>query len=107
MVTQQTRRESYELILETLGKRQQMVFDALKEYGPATANELAQYLYERGMTLTAERNNTHPRLNELEKSELIEIIGKRKCSVTGKTCAVYQVFEGEKAQIELPFTDIE
>lgn len=90
-ITHETRRESYDLILEDLGKRQKSVYDCLSEWGEATAGELAWFMYQRGLIPTSDINNVHPRLNELEKAEFIEIVGKRKCEVSKKKCAVYRI----------------
>lgn len=100
-ITQETRRQSYDEILETLGKRHQMVIDALKDHGPGTANEIAKYLFDHGKTATPDRNMVHPRLTELDEMELVDILGKRKCSVTGRTCAVYQIQDSENPQLKL------
>jgi hypothetical protein len=37
-----------------------------------------------------DRNNVHPRLNELVALGFVYVTGKRACSLTGKTVAVYK-----------------
>lgn len=91
-ITQQTRRQSLDKVRETLGKRQAAVLYELYLVGEAgvTAGELARIMYDKHYFGTIERNNVHPRLNELERMEAAEICGKRKCAVSGKTCALYR-----------------
>lgn len=90
-ITKETRRSAYDEILETLSHRQQIVLDGLTE--SMTANELAMKLWKEGIIHTPDRNNVHPRLNELVEAGIMEVVGKRKCSVSGKTCAEYKVKE--------------
>lgn len=89
-ITLETRRQSYDEILENLAHRQWLVLDHLGEKGDCTAGELASYMCDLGLVMTPDRNNVHPRLNELVALELVQIIGKRKCDVSKKTCAVYR-----------------
>lgn len=92
MITHKTRRESYMNILKNLGTRQSQVFTELLTFPQGiTASELSMYMHNIGFFRTAERNNTHPRLNEMVAMGIVEVIGKRQCRVTGKTVAVYRV----------------
>lgn len=94
MITHITRRNSYKEILKTLGTRQSQVFTELLCFPKGvTASELATHMHSIGFFRSAERNNTHPRLNEMEAMGLVEVIGKRQCAVTNKTVAVYKVKE--------------
>lgn len=95
-ITHETRLESYNEILETLGKRQADVYNELHIIGDigATAGELARTMYERGYFPKPERNFVHPRLNELNNAGVVTVVGKRKCTVTGKTCGVYRTTAG-------------
>ena len=90
-VTFETRKDSYRKILRSLGNRQAQVFSGLlaHQHG-STASELAKDMHSFGHFLTSDRNNVHPRLNELVELGLVRILGKRECSVTHKTVAVYQ-----------------
>lgn len=92
-ITEETRRESYNEVLESLGKRQLDVYSELLTYGNkgATANELAYSMWQKGYFVTPERNRVHPRLNELVKDDLIFVKEKRECSITKRSCAVYMV----------------
>lgn len=90
MITLETQRLSYEKIKENLGERQINVFSELVKFSEGvTANELAKVMFEKDYFPTQERNNVHPRLHELVRLGLVETLDKRKCSVTGRTCAVY------------------
>lgn len=92
LLTHETRRESLEEILENLGGRQIAILSELVICGNSgtTASELANKMHGKGMFPTADRNFVHPRLNELVALEFVEIIGKRACSITGKTCVMYR-----------------
>lgn len=92
MITKETRRKSHKEILETLGNRQAQVFTELLCFPKGiTASELAKEMHNFGFFLTSDRNNVHPRLNEMVDMNIVEIIGKRQCSITNKTVAVYKV----------------
>lgn len=92
MITKETRRKSYKEILETLGNRQAQVFTELLCFPKGvTASELANEMHSIGFFRTSDRNNVHPRLNEMVDMEVVEIIGKRQCTITNKTVAVYKV----------------
>lgn len=90
-ITNETRRSSYEEILETLGKRQTDIFNELSLLGDngATANELAYKMYLKGYFITPERNRVHPRLHELVKSNVVYIKDKKLCEITKRNCAIY------------------
>lgn len=92
MITKQTRRMSYEDILKNLGTRQLQVFTELLCFSQGvTASELSNEMHKIGFFRTPDRNNVHPRLNEMVEMNIVEIIGKRQCSITNKTVAVYKV----------------
>jgi hypothetical protein len=92
MITKETRRMSYNNVLKNLGTRQSQVFTELLCYSQGmTASELASEMNKIGFFRTSDRNNVHPRLNEMVEMEIVEIIGKRQCSITNKTVAVYRV----------------
>jgi hypothetical protein len=91
MITAETRRESYHEILKSLGKKQSTVFESLQKHRfDCTAGELALFMYDQGDTPSTDRNNVHPRLNELVELNLVEIVGKRKCQVSKRTFAIYR-----------------
>jgi hypothetical protein len=92
MITNQTRRKSFNEVIKTLGTRQSQVFTELLCFPQGvTASELATEMHSIGFFRSPERNNTHPRLNEMESMGIVEVIGKRQCLVTNKTVAVYKV----------------
>lgn len=92
MITSETRRMSYRNILKSLGTRQSQVLTELLSFPQGvTASELANEMHKIGFFLSSDRNNVHPRLNEMMELGVVEIIGKRQCSITNKTVAVYRV----------------
>ena len=94
-ITAETRNASFEEILGTIGERQQVVIDYLKESNePLSASEIAYGLYARGLVPTPERNSVHPRLTELTKLGIVHVVGKEKDLVTNRKVAVYELVEG-------------
>lgn len=90
MITQRTRQMSFEDIKPKRKIRYEQILDRLMT-GTKTAKEVAVELYDLGQIPSTERNYTAPRLTELEKMRLVEVINKTKCKYTGKTVAVYQI----------------
>ena len=90
MITQQTRQLSFEDIKQKRKIRYEQILDRLLT-GIKTAKETAVELYELGIIPSTERNYTAPRLTELEKMGLVQVIDKKKCDYTGKTVAVYEI----------------
>ena len=84
--TLETRGDSYEQLNTDL--RQTQVLEILSK--PMTAKEVAVEMYKRGFTKNDDRNNSAPRLNELESLGKVEVVGKKKCDYSGKTVAVYK-----------------
>lgn len=72
------------------GGRQWLVFGILEQYGAMTAREVCSKLGSNDM------NYVRPRLTELVQMGKIEIIGKKRDSVTNRNTSVYQVIRGEK-----------
>lgn len=91
-ITQETRQESYEKIQETVETRQEIVLNELKNKFTegATAKELSNSLYEKGLTQSPERNAVHPRLNELVEQGFVKVIGKKTCQFTSRKVAMYK-----------------
>lgn len=93
ITTFDTRAESNELL--DRDKRYKQIIECLtiaKEEG-LTAKECAVMMKVKGYIPTSERNFTAPRLTELSKKGIVEPIGKKKCSYTGKMVAVYGLRE--------------
>jgi len=90
--TKETRKESYDIVIESLGERQKAVYKTLKASFPkgATAKELAVEMFVHRLVGSPERNSTHPRLNELVEKGLIRVIGKKTCTYTDRRVAIYQ-----------------
>jgi hypothetical protein len=83
---------TYREKLMSLGTRQSQVLTELFCYPEgATASELANEMHEIGFFRSPDRNNTHPRLNEMVEMGIVEVIGKRQCSITNKTVSVYKI----------------
>ena len=87
-ITRETRQMSFIDIQEKQKVRYEQILDRLDK--PKTAKEIAVELYELGITSTADRNTTAPRLTELEKRGIVKVTGKKKCDWTGKQVAVYE-----------------
>lgn len=58
-----------------------------------TAKEIAVRLWRRHLIPEPERNYTAPRLTELCEQGVVEPIGKRLCSYSGKKVTVYALRE--------------
>lgn len=92
MITSLTRRQSYNNVLRGLGTRQaQVLTELLCFQEPVTASELALEMHSIGFFRSSDRNNVHPRLNEMVELGVVTITGKRQCMVTNRTVAVYKV----------------
>lgn len=91
-ITTETRNESFKTILESIGERQQVVVDYLRDFDePLSASEIAYGLYINGFVPTPERNSVHPRLTELTKLGIVHVVGKRKDPITNRKVAVYEL----------------
>lgn len=88
-ITLETRKKSYNEVKHTLSKRETEVLEALGDK-EMTANEIAYKLFQEGKTPFFNRNYSQPRLNELMNWGVVEVIGKRKCTITKKTCCIYR-----------------
>jgi hypothetical protein len=91
--TRQTSSEAYRYLIENdiLGKRQLEVYTTLYRYGALTANEVFNLI-----KTTTNRNfrfdsNTRARFTELRNMDLIEEMGTRVCSITGRKVILWQV----------------
>ena len=76
-ITKETRRESYDAILETLGDRQM------------TASEITEELVAAGKIPYFNRNYVAPRLTELKDIGVLETVGRRKATRSDATEAVW------------------
>lgn len=88
MITQETRKESFEDIKKKAPVRYELILNRLNT--PKTAKEIAVELYELGFIPSTERNYTSPRITELEKMGIVKQCGKKKCKWTGKMVTMYE-----------------
>ncbi len=90
-ITKITRKKAYEEIKETAISRRVAVKTFLLDYKEGlTANEIAKGMQKEGIIHGSDRNLVHPRLNELVKQGDVFVDGRKTCSVSGKTCAIYK-----------------
>ena len=89
--TLETRSEAHETVDKQ--KRYKQIIECLTENGNLTAKECAGVMMKKGYIPTSERNFTAPRLTEMSKTGLVEPIGKKVCTYTGKKVAVYALRE--------------
>ena len=86
----QTSRAAFEYVQESgiLSKKLKLVYNALYEHGPCTVNELWKHLPYYSSTV---QNNIPSTVTNLKKSKAVVEVGKKKCSITGRTVHVYDV----------------
>lgn len=72
------KQKRYNQILEILNDREM------------TAKEIANEMYMKEYTPTDERNFTSPRLTEMLRNGIVEVVGKKRCKWTGKSVSVYR-----------------
>lgn len=95
-ITFKTRHKSYEDMKEHLSERHKQILEILKNK-EMTTREIAQELYKRRYTNTADVNNARPRITELESLGFVITEKTKKCSITNKEVAVYrETTENEK-----------
>lgn len=91
-ITKETRRESFDEVLATLGERQKLILEYLNNLSEGiTARELSTEMFNNGDIYSSERNSVHPRLNELAAKRLIEVTGKKICQFTNRKVALYKI----------------
>lgn len=66
-----------------------LILEILKDK-EMTTREIAQELYKRNYTNTADVNNARPRITELESLGFVTADKTKKCSITNKEVAVYK-----------------
>ena len=76
-------------------RRYSQIIECLKETPEMTAKEIAVRMMQKGYIPTSERNFTAPRLTEMSHRGIVEPCGKKTCTYTGKTVAVYKLIEGQ------------
>ena len=99
-ITFMTRHKSYEDMKEHLSERHKQILEILKGK-EMTTREIAQELYNRKYTNTADVNNARPRITELEDLGFVTTDKTKKCNITNKEVAVYrETTETEKMVIK-------
>ena len=91
MTTLETRAESNGSVDKKL--RYSQIIECLKQFGQMTAKEIAVMMMQKGYIPTSERNFVSPRLTELGQKGVVEPIGKKICSYTGKKVSVWAIRE--------------
>lgn len=95
-VTHETRALSHEKVDKQ--KRYSQIVECLIEGRELTAKECAVMMMQKGYIPTSERNYVSPRMTELGKKGIVEPIGKKVCSYTGKKVAVWALVGGRDVQ---------
>ncbi len=91
-ICKETRLESYFEILGKRAKKYRMIIEMMfYENRPISAKELSIQLFASGHIKTTDRNETAPRLNELENLNIVEVVGKQKCKYSGRLVALYKL----------------
>ena len=88
-ITFMTRHKSYEDMQEHLSERHKQILEILKDK-VMTTREIAQELYNKRYTNTADVNNARPRITELESLGFVITDKTKKCNITNKEVAVYR-----------------
>lgn len=84
---QDTSLDAFTEVRKTLGKRQQLVLDAIREMGNATDLEVSSHL---GITI----RSIGPRRNELLHMNLVKKIETRQCKISKGTAIAWGVISG-------------
>lgn len=97
-ITFMTRHRSYEDMKEHLSERHKQILEILKGK-EMTTREVAQELYRKGYTNTADVNNAKPRITELESLGFVTTDKTKKCNITNKEVAVYRETTEEEKMV--------
>ena len=81
---QKTSLKAFEEIKESLGRRQQEVYDAFKKLGSGTNSMIAN-------ELRVPINSVTPRTFELRQFKLVGVSHVDKCPITGRTAIFWKV----------------
>ena len=87
-ITQETRREAYEAIGPKRQIRRQLLLEILGDR-EMTVDEIEDELIRIGEIRAYNRNFVAPRLTELRKKGILEVIGKRKSPISGVRISVW------------------
>ena len=90
------RREANELVPRQI--RYKQILECLTEVPEMSAREIASMMCLKGYIPSPERNYSAPRINELCERGLVEQVGKKRCSSTGRTVTMFALTDfGKKA----------
>ena len=89
-ITFMTRHKSYEDMQKHLSSRHKQILEILQDK-EMTTREIAEELYNKHYTNTADVNNARPRITELESLGFVTADKTKKCNVTNKEVAVYRL----------------
>jgi hypothetical protein len=73
-----------------LTQRCQQFLDGLRLLGQATANEVAVFVAGQNIGLVG---SIRRRASDLHDKQIIRVVGRRECKVTGKPVSVYEIGE--------------
>ena len=88
MITNETRRESYQAIIPKTTDRKRLILEIMQNK-QMTAHEITEELLAKGHIKYYDRNFVSPRLTELKQEGIIETVGKKMCRRTNKKVAVW------------------
>ena len=88
MITQETRRKSYDTILPKTSDRKKLILEAMDQ--PMTAHEITEVLLQKGHIGYYDRNFVSPRLTELRKDGVLKVTGKKYCYKTQRLVAIWE-----------------
>lgn len=89
-ILRETRKEAFKKIKP----KTQLILNELGD-SVLTARELATKLYKKEEARTAERQEVAPRLSELVKLDLVEVVGKKYDETTKANVATYRRKRGK------------
>lgn len=89
-VTLQNRAESEKKVDKAL-RKQQITEILFRHPDGLTAEEVGEILYATGCSARIGRNAAAPRLTEMTNDGCVEVIGTKKCLITGSKVAVYRL----------------
>ena len=107
LFTRQTSIESYKYLVDNkiIGKRQAEVYKVLLDHGPLTCNETFNILKTKVSREFSFDSNTHARFTELRDMDLIEELGTRKDSFTGRNVILWGVTNRPPKKIKKSIED--
>jgi DNA-binding transcriptional ArsR family regulator len=106
MTVRDTSRDAYYQIRDEglLSRRRLQVYEALRDAGPCTANELYTFMKNTGQTTTKnQQTNLTPRLGELRDLGVVSEVREKSCDVTGRIVIEWEVnYQALPVKIQKP-----